>query len=46
MYTPLNRTTTQRQAACASITSWLLDSCDFFLLVLVLSDRAARFHAS
>ncbi|MEI2266079.1 MFS transporter [Erwinia sp. CGal63] len=38
-------TSTQRNVAFASFASWMLDAFDFFILVFVLSDIAANFHA-
>ncbi|WP_261643418.1 MFS transporter [Erwinia mallotivora] len=40
-----NWTSTQRNVAFASFASWMLDAFDFFILVFVLSDIAANFHA-
>ncbi len=41
-----NWTSTQRNVAFASFTSWTLDAFDFFILVFVLSDLAQYFHNS
>ncbi|MFK8260353.1 MFS transporter [Erwinia sp. AnSW2-5] len=41
-----NWTSTQRNVAFASFSSWTLDAFDFFILVFVLSDIAANFHVS